>query len=72
MFFLARLISTSCRSLAAMIGFARKGGGGRLGRSGSPDDWMVTVRLLAFRLPPASAPASQALQYRRPRRRRFP
>jgi hypothetical protein len=39
MFILPRLISTSCRSLAAMIGCALGGQRrGRAGQSGSPDD----------------------------------
>jgi hypothetical protein len=69
MFFLARLISTSCRSLAVMIGFARAGGGGRRGRSGSPDDRIVPVRFFLSRFP--AALASQLLQHRRPRRRHY-
>jgi hypothetical protein len=41
MFILERLTSSSCRSLAAMIGFARSAGGARRrgGQSGTPDDW---------------------------------
>jgi hypothetical protein len=39
MFLLQRLVSASCRSLAAMIGCAATGGRrGRGGQSGSPDD----------------------------------
>jgi len=39
MFLLERLVSASCRSLAAMIGCAISGGRrGRGGQSGSPDD----------------------------------
>ena len=54
MFILERLISSSCRSLAAMIGFARsKCGRGRGGHAGSPDDWArMPFRRLRFpRLP---------------------
>jgi len=69
MFLLARLISTSCRSLAVMIGFARAGHAGRGGRSGSPDDRFVTARLLPARFP--LVPAPLRLQYRRPHRRRI-
>jgi len=39
MFLLARLVSASCRSLSAMIGFATSGAGrGRGARSGNPPD----------------------------------
>jgi hypothetical protein len=39
MFILQRLVSASCRSLAAMIGCSVTGGRrGRGGQSGSPDD----------------------------------
>jgi hypothetical protein len=45
MFILERLTSSSCRSLAAMIGFARSAGGARRrgGQSGISDDWLSPV-----------------------------
>jgi hypothetical protein len=45
MFILERLTSSSCRSLAAMIGFARSAGGARRrgGQSGIADDWLSSV-----------------------------
>ena len=50
MFLLERLISASCRSLAAMIGCAlTRGQRGRGGQAGSPDDAAATHLSVALR-----------------------
>jgi hypothetical protein len=50
MFLLERLISASCRSLAAMIGCAlTRGRRGRGGQSGSPDDAAPPLPSVALR-----------------------
>jgi hypothetical protein len=57
MFLLQRLVSASCRSLAAMIGCALRGRRGRGGQSGSPDDPAAThpsVALRRLRLSPGA------------------
>ncbi|MGH8709685.1 MAG: hypothetical protein ACREVD_16690 [Burkholderiales bacterium] len=51
MFYLARLISTSCRSLSATIGFAVAGVLGRNGAAGWPE------AAVAADLPPRNVPA---------------
>jgi hypothetical protein len=52
MLILARLISASCRSLAAMLGLGGSRSGRRAASSGSPDDFAATR---AFRLVPLSS-----------------
>jgi hypothetical protein len=49
MFILQRLISASCRSLAAMIGCALSRGRRGRGQSGSPDDAAATAPSVALR-----------------------
>jgi len=59
MFILQRLISASCRSLAAMIGCSISGGRrGRGGQSGSPDDAARSFHPAALRRPRRTSPGA--------------
>ena len=61
MYFLERLTSASCRSLAAMIGCASgRGRRGRSGQSGSPDD---RARCASFNTGAETAPGIWSSAY---------